>query len=450
MDTFATFKREPVARFRGIRCALGETISSPEDTSMRPPSPARAVSIGAVIAASITACTDANNIITEPTGPIPTVSSMHASASVGDVVNVADVEQLYAAINDPANQGAMLLLAPGTYVLSAKNASGANRPNAGRLELQRDMSVSGVAGDRAAVVIDAAGLPQSSFTMPFGRTGVFRTGHGRTAIEWLTIAGNPLAAAAIETELVSTPEAQVRVAHVLAGNSARGVDVRNVGAPMAGRRLHAEIIDSEFFRGVEGIRVANFIGADRGDISVVMSGNRSYENVLGCIVESNRSSFGTIYVRSSGDRFEDNGLGCQIGAGLASSGVANSNTTVFDCHGSHFSNNTRTEFFNNTGPDFQDFGGVLVAAGDVIATGGVVATTSSNTVVMRLWGCKAQGNQHFDFEAYGARSREPSTIAGVDNHTTIELQGVSKRIDVLSVNSSPVDPSGSNTATVIR
>jgi hypothetical protein len=63
----------------------------------------------------------------------------------------------------------------------------------------------------------------------------------------------------------------------------------------------------EFFRGVEGIRVANFIGADFGQVNVVMSGNRSYENVLGCILENNRSRFATIHVLSSGDRFEDNG-----------------------------------------------------------------------------------------------------------------------------------------------
>jgi len=419
---------------------------------MPPLSLARPVSIGAIIVACITGCTDGNNAspLTGPVAPLPALSSPHASASLADVILVADVEQLYAAINDPANDGAMLLLAPGTYVLSAKTASGANRPNAGRLELREDMSVSGVAGDRAAVVIDATGLPQSSFTMSFGRTGVFRTGQGSNAIEWLTIAGNPLAAAAIETELVGNPpEARVRVAHVVAGNSARGVDVRNVGAAMAGRRLHAEIIDNEFFRGVEGIRVANFVGAHGGDISVIMSGNRSYQNVLGCIVESNRSNSGTIYVRSSGDRFEDNGLGCQIGAGLASSATADSNSTVFDCHGSHFSNNRRTAFFNNTGPDFQHFGGVLVAAGDVIATGGAAAT-SNNAVAMRLWGCKVEANQNADFEAYGAQSRDPAKIAGVDNHTTIELHGVSKRIDVLSVNSSPVDPSGSNTSTVIR
>ena len=56
------------------------------------------------------------------------------------VLNVADVEQLYAAVNDPANEGAAIILAPGTYVLSALTAAGVARPNAGRLELQQDMS----------------------------------------------------------------------------------------------------------------------------------------------------------------------------------------------------------------------------------------------------------------------------------------------------------------------
>ena len=69
---------------------------------------------------------------------------------------------------------------------------------------------------------------------------------------------------------------------------------------------------------------------------------------------------------------------------------------------------------------------------------------------MRLWGCKVAGNQNIDFQAFGARSGDLSGIAGIDNHTTIELHGLSKQIDVVGVDSSPVDPSGSNTATVIR
>ena len=168
------------------------------------------------------------------------------------------------------------------------------------------MSLYGVAGDRAAVVIDASLLPDSSFTVPFGRTGVIRAGLGSNAIEWLTIAGHPFAAAAIETDLVQTDpqgipmRTAIRVAHVVAGGrllpdgsatrveisgaSARGVDIRNVGtAGMAGRGIDAEIVNSEVFGGVEGIRIINFNGAHFGEITVTMQGNRSYANRLGCI-----------------------------------------------------------------------------------------------------------------------------------------------------------------------
>ena len=60
-------------------------------------------------------------------------------------VNVTNVEQLYAAVNDPANAGAVILLSPGRYVLSTTNGAGSTRPNSGRLEFQRDMSLYGIA-----------------------------------------------------------------------------------------------------------------------------------------------------------------------------------------------------------------------------------------------------------------------------------------------------------------
>ena len=372
------------------------------------------------------------------------------AASTGPAVYVTDVEQLYAAVDNPANMGAAVVLAPGIYQLSPTDPAGKDRTHLGRLELQKDMSLYGVAGDRGAVVIDAAALLQRSFSQPFGRTGVIRTGRGSSAVEWLTIYGNPLAAAAIETDLVGTLEHHIRIAHVLAGDSARGVDIRNIGATMAGRRIDAEIVDSEFFRGVEGIRVINLAGAHESDISVVMSGNRSYANFLGCIVENNRSSFAKIYVRSSGDRFEDNMLGCQIGGGLVLPlvGTANSNEVVFEAHGTQFVDNRRTEFFNATGPDFTHWGGLLVEGGSAISGAG---NTNSNNVTVRLWGCKAAGNLNVDFQAFGAHAGPTvSGIAGIDNHVRIELHGVSKRIGVVSADSSPENPSGGNSVTVVR
>jgi hypothetical protein len=380
------------------------------------------------------------------------------AASAGPAVYVRDVEQLYAAVDNSENMGATVVLAPGIYQLSPTDPAGIARPNRGRLELQKDMPLYGVAGDRAAVVVDAGALLQSSFTMPFGRTGVIRTGRGSNAVEWLTIAGHNFAAAAVETDLVENCDevlllpcpTDIRVAHVVAGDSARGVDIRNIGAVMAGRRIDAEIVDSEFFRGVEGIRVINLAGAHHGDISVVMHGNRSYANFLGCIVENNRSSFARIYVRSSGDRFEDNMLGCQIGGGLVVPlvGAANSNSVVFEGHGTQFIDNRRDEFFNPTGPDFSHWGGLLVEGGSAVSR---ADSTNSNTVTVRLWGCKVAGNLNIDFQAFGAHSGPTvSGIAGTDNHVTIELHGVSKQIDVVAADSSPEDPSGTNTVTVVR
>src|SRR5438128_1292467 len=89
--------------------------------------------------------------------------------------NVSTVAQLYAAINDPANDGVTIVLAPGPYVLSAA-APGAG-PTAGRLDLRKNMSLIGVTGDRSAVVIDAHLLPKASFDISFAPVpGIQKTG----------------------------------------------------------------------------------------------------------------------------------------------------------------------------------------------------------------------------------------------------------------------------------
>ena len=360
----------------------------------------------------------------------------------GASVQVADVEQLYTAVNDAANAGAAVFLAPGTYVLSAKNLAGVARPNGGRLELQPGMSLSGVMDDRSAVVIDMSLLPGSSFNAALGKTGGIRIGRGENAVEWLTIVGNPNAAAGIETDLGDAHPTQITIAHVTAHGSIRGLDVRNTGATMSARSIAASIQDNEFFEAIEGIRLLNVNGVIGGQIDVTMSGNRVHDNGNGCIIEHNRAISSRIHVRSSGDRFEHNGLGCLIGGGLvAAPGIANSNSTVFESYGDAFSDNT-LESAN------IDFGGVLVVGAE---TPGVANSASNNTVRVALWGTKVSGNQGVDFQAYGARSvAVPSGISGTNNHVTIELHGVSKQIDVDAVNSLPADPSGTNTITVVR
>ncbi|MEP6903708.1 MAG: hypothetical protein ABJA66_18440, partial [Actinomycetota bacterium] len=131
------------------------------------------------------------------------------------IVSVATVEELYAAVNNPSNVGNQIVLAPGVYLLSVNDSNGVARPNGGRLEFQENMSLQGVVGDRGAVVIDAANLPAGSFTSapPVPLTAAIRMGRGTNSIEWLTASNAVNGASNIETDLVSATT-NIRVAHV--------------------------------------------------------------------------------------------------------------------------------------------------------------------------------------------------------------------------------------------
>jgi hypothetical protein len=217
---------------------------------------------------------------------------------------------------------------------------------------------------------------------------------------------------------------------------------------MIGRRIDAELIDnelvgpSEVVGMSEGIRLANFVGSDRGVIVATLAGNRVHDFQLGCIMTNNRSSNGIVDVRSSGDRFFGNALGCLIAGGLsqAATGFANSNVTTFEAHGTQFVDNTAQI------PGI-DPGGVRVAGG--LSTTKENAT-SDNRASVDLWGSKVSGNQVVDFEAFGAWRASAPGLAGTNNHAIITLHGVSRQIDVAAASSVPTDLAGTNTVTVIR
>lgn len=387
-----------------------------------------------------------------------------ASAAENSTILVSTVDELYDAVNNgPA--GAWILLAPGVYTLSASvtdtNGNTVARPNGGRLELQTDMSLVGVEGDRAAVMIDATGLQSSSFTtgLPSSqRTGVIRAGRGTNTIEWLTVLGKVWAAAGIEMELPGTLSTHVRVAHVVSGGTSRGVDVRNAGFANfdpdtnTGRRLDAEIVDNEFIGPdpaevtasvtTEGIRVINFAGANNSVVTATLSGNQSHGFQYGCVVANNRSSNAVVHVQSSGDRFFANAQACVIFGAIVqtSTAVANSNSTKFEGYGSAFVDNTLT--IGSVRP-----GGVRVVGG--LSSVSTAGPTSQNMVSVALWDSTVSGNAGIDFQAFGAWSGT-SAVAGTDNHATVRLYGTSAQIDVVAADSVPFDPGGTNTVAVIR
>jgi hypothetical protein len=362
------------------------------------------------------------------------------------VLYVTNVEQLYAEVNNPENEAAVITLAPGTYVLSATNAAGVMRPNGGRLELQRDMSLRGAEGDAGLVQIDGSKLTAFSAAPYQGRTGVIRLGRGSNAVEWITVVGNANAAATIDTDLSDSytapaNAARITIAHVVAsgGTASGGLDIRNAGgdpaAVMSGRRLVAVITDNEFFGGVFGIRIANHVSITGGQIDVEMHGNIWHDNSQGCLVLDLNSSSSKIRIRSDGDRFEHNTIGCAVYGGRTTTltSAAIDNAVTFDAHGSSFEHNTA--------------GGLLVVGGDAVL---LANSASDNTATVALWGCRVDEHQPYQVQAFGALMDAGSGVAGMNNHVTIELHGVSKQIEVLATASVPSDPAGTNSVTVVR
>src|SRR5688572_24832226 len=94
-------------------------------------------------------------------------SANKSNAKEGDKkVYVSTLDELYAAVNNPDNAATEVILSPGIYVLNS------SYPNAGRLELQTDMSLKGQSGDADAVFIDQSSLPAASLVLTVGgRTG---------------------------------------------------------------------------------------------------------------------------------------------------------------------------------------------------------------------------------------------------------------------------------------
>jgi hypothetical protein len=346
-----------------------------------------------------------------------------APAALAQAVPVSDVEQLYAAVNNPANVGATVSLAPGTYRLSVNDPQGNARPNGGRLHLQSDMTLRGVEGDRFAVVISAFDLPASSFPQNGairGANAAIRLGLGHNALEWLWVRDARAGQANIDSGLqpLDPGTAYIRIAHVASSGSRRGLNLQNSGAAVSGQTIEAEIVDSDFFDNTlalsEGVRIGNFDGAIGGTVNVRMSGNRAWGQKQGRLVVNNRAMNSTVNVISNGNEFHDNAGGTLIIGALSSDNTrADGNVINFEAHGDRF--------LDNNGVSEFDHGGLVVlGVEDISSVGG----GSNNTVNVALWGTRMLGNDVPDLGAIGARSTSGLTAPNSQNNrVVIEIRG---------------------------
>src|SRR5688572_23323768 len=245
--------------------------------------------------------------------------TMRQEVAMPDKVHVSDVEALYAAVNDPGNAGATIVPARGSYRLTRLDPLGVARPNGGRLELQADMSMSGVNGHRNEVVIDSSDpVNGPSFEIAGGNAGTIRMGRGRQTVEWITVVGGKRSAAGVQTDLVGgTPV--LRIAHVVCKGSVRGIDVRNLGPEGNGRSLTVDLDDNEVTANRtgngQGIRFVNSAAAG-ASIVASLHGNRSHDNNLGFLAANQGSNGASVTIDSHNDRFDENVVGGLILGGI--------------------------------------------------------------------------------------------------------------------------------------
>jgi hypothetical protein len=384
---------------------------------------------------------------------ISTSANSKSNRSYLKRIEVSALSELYAAINDADNEGALLLLAPGTYVLSS------GYPNGGRIELQKNMALQGQPGHPESVVIDASALPATSFNPPLGfpaaRTGAIRMGKGNNSIEWLTVKGNASSQAlsVIDTDLIGDSECHIRIEHTIVSGGRIGIDIRNVGLASKNRIIEAELADNEVVENLvqqgQGIEIQNANGASGAVIRVTLNGNYVHGNKIGLRSFNNnanntKTDFGSITIQSHANRFEENGIGIFLAAALnqGSSTSCNNNSLAFEANGSSIQNN------NGIIPsDVSDPApGGMYVAGSLSANAG---EASNNTLKINLSGCFLTINNGPDIKAYGYLSM-PGILYGINNSTTVTLNGVSANGIVTAIASVPADPAGSNVINVVR
>ncbi|HEY5409025.1 MAG TPA: hypothetical protein VIJ92_18175 [Ginsengibacter sp.] len=369
-------------------------------------------------------------------------------------INVSTAAQLYAAVNDATNTGALIILAPGTYLLDA------TQPNAGRIELLENMELQGQPGHAEKVIIDASVLPGTSFVPPLNfpaaKTGAIRMGRGFNSLEWVTVKGNATAQAlsVIDADLIWTGSpSSIRIANCIVTGGRIGIDVRNAGVASAGRILEAALTANEITEDTvqqgQGIEIQNANGATGASILASLRDNYVHGNKVALRAFNNNANntptdSSSIVIQSTNDRFDENGIGLYLFAGLnqGTNTAANGNSLSFEAHGSSVQNN-----LGIIPPDVTDPApcGLYVAA--ALSVNG--ADVSNNKLAINLYGTKISNNNGSDIKAYGALSFK-SFPAGTGNTTEIHLDGISKQATIETTASLPAEPAGTNAIKVFK
>ena len=388
--------------------------------------------------------------IDKPFLPNEERSSSNASAHSENEkkIYVTTLDELYAAVNNPDNAGTQIIIAPGTYVLSA------SYPNGGRLQLQTNMSLRGQPGQTDAVLIDQSALPFASFRLsPTVSVAPIRMGRGTNSLEWLSVKGGSVAAnplSVIEPDLLGI-ETNVTISHVYVdcNGSRTGILIRNRLQEHANRVINATLEHTEIANAFANPATPGAGLALQNRISGAQIKLNMKENYIhGCKIGVLNFNAGlgnsidncSLDIVSHSDRIEDNGCGLDLSAGSGGGLVYSNNGIVtVKMYGSIIKNNGVPQLIPNNG--------ALLSG--IYAAGAYGAVASNNLLNIGLWGCDISNNNASDIYAYGAFSAT-AFVAGTNNVFDLYLYGISANATIQSAASVPDEPAGTNVVNVYR
>jgi hypothetical protein len=395
-----------------------------------------------------------------------------AVAQEQPVLNASDVEGLYAAVNNPANAGAIVVLASGTYTLTAKDANNQARPNGGRLILQSGMAL---VGQNRYVDFDGDGvwdprddnndgIPDTDpvrgliFADPASETiidavklsptniGAMRVGRDNR-VEKLTVRNtNGLFAAIDVIQVPSIGGMQVEIRDCILEDGQRGIRLatpRLVGLDSSAvleRNISRRHLGFFGF----GIQILHLAPSPNSSWDVILRNNLVYGNRVGLFVPGEGEQTNVqVHVLSMGNLYGQNQLGLAITAGRDG---GNGNNT-------HFTS-VRDGIFDNVGTT-----GVGGLAGGVAAMGGLntsTGTTFSSNDALDLqflgtrWSGNFQGTSRRDLQVYGALSL--GGLPGTNDTVRVLIrQGTSDGAPgaFQFIDSQPGDPTNTDIVTVV-
>lgn len=367
----------------------------------------------------------------------PVVSSLIAALALSvtaiaqdqPVINVNNVEGLYAAVNNPGNAGAIVVMASGTYTLTATDPNNQARPNGGRLVLQSGMALVGrnkyVDFDRDGIWDprddDHDGIPDTDpvrgliFAEPATETLIdavnLSGGPGAVVVgldnrvEKLTVRNTTMINAGIDLNVVPTISGMsAEIRDCIAEDGRRGIRMIMAGMQQIGNSsaiLERNILrrNTTIFNGAGGFGIQVTIQSiSNSSWDVALRNNLSYGNLWGLLVAGEGESVSQFHVLSMQNTYRENELGVRIDVGR---GGGSGNHTQFTSIDDRILDNVHTSVGGLMGG-----GGVLAIAG--LNTDAAAPRSSNNSLNLEFLGTRWIGNfdgtTAKDLQVYGALS----------------------------------------------